>query len=292
MSQHVLAFVKWTYFKETPEQRQRMPWDYWYVSRNPHIRSLLEDGGTLWTVTSRKIGSERIYSLAYKLANCTRYKEENIPRYVKNKFGKYGIIGDAETSVVFGRWYDITDELLRLTFSPEKPISRRQLVGQSLQNARRLAERDVRIMERLADTILYGKNFFVSYSSKDRSYAEILQKVLLSKNYSVFMDVRTIPPGDDWKEAINNGVKTCEALLLLVSNNSAASSWVKQEVENALKLKKKILPIVLSSEAWKKFEEIHHLQRRDYRESSIEGFSEFCFELIEELRSHSRMQNY
>lgn len=108
-----------------------------------------------------------------------------------------------------------------------------------------------------------------------------------AKEHSVFRDVRSIIGGEQWEPAIFKALQIVDTFLLLISENSASSKWVRDEVNAALGILGKpgklriLLPIVLSMDAWDAFPEVHRFQRREWGKPSKQ---QFFAQLADELR--------
>lgn len=285
MTTHALAFVNYRYYRTSPETRRKYARAYWYVSNKPRVVKLVGSGGTLWVVTGRRAPNEqRVYSLAYKLVDCQTFEVwENL----RKEFGEYGVMaGDLARSIHFPS-NNITDVLLNLKFLPEKPIRAQEVIGFSLLNARCLSPADAKMLEDYADKVLHGKNVFISYSTQDVAFADCLQDALEAKEHSVFRDVRSIVGGEEWEPAIFRALQNADAFLLLISQNSAKSDWVRDEVKTALAVHGKpgklkiVLPIVLSMDAWGAFPTIHRFQRHEWKKPSTQ---EFFDQVVNDLR--------
>lgn len=78
--------------------------------------------------------------------------------------------------------------------------------------------------------------FFISYSRKDGTEIAVrLEKAILSINSrnEVFFDKSSIPAGEYWERSIRNSIKECDYFLLIISEASHSSEWVRKEVEIA-----------------------------------------------------------
>ncbi len=84
---------------------------------------------------------------------------------------------------------------------------------------------------------------FISYSSADKDAAEAVRASLLSRNIKLWMAPYDIPAGQRYAAVITNAIKECECLLLLLSNQSQASTWVDKELERALTYRKPVFPM-------------------------------------------------
>jgi hypothetical protein len=94
-----------------------------------------------------------------------------------------------------------------------------------------------------------SKAVFLSYSSKDKAVADRISGILKKLNYEVWIDSDKIRPGEQISTKISEGLKATDYFLLLISENSNQSPWVKQEVATAFRLsnEKKLafVPVVL-----------------------------------------------
>lgn len=89
------------------------------------------------------------------------------------------------------------------------------------------------------------QNVFISYSHTDHNMAVQIASLLAKEGLNIWIDVEDIPPGENWRNAIDDGLKTAEVLLLLVTPESMASAEVQGEWNYFLDEKKPIIPILL-----------------------------------------------
>jgi TIR domain-containing protein len=75
---------------------------------------------------------------------------------------------------------------------------------------------------------------FISYSSKDKDFATRLSQALRSRNIDVWIDHEQIRFGDSVLGKISDGLKRCDAILLVVSTAFVNSSWCRSEYEPLL----------------------------------------------------------
>lgn len=85
-------------------------------------------------------------------------------------------------------------------------------------------------------------DIFISYSTKDREYAEKLCEIIEDSGYSCWMAPRNIVPGDDWATAINNAITGAKAFIVIYSENSSNSSQVPKEIGLASARRISIIP--------------------------------------------------
>jgi hypothetical protein len=77
-------------------------------------------------------------------------------------------------------------------------------------------------------------DLFVSYSSRDRSFALKLANDLKEYGLTVWLDEWQVKPGQRLREGINDAIARCEYLLVLLSPHSIKSQWVKAELDSAM----------------------------------------------------------
>ena len=80
--------------------------------------------------------------------------------------------------------------------------------------------------------------------SPDSEFAERLANDLRSAGVSLWFDQYDILPGDRWDSAVQNALKSSPWLLVVLSPHSVASENVMDEVAEALKLGKKVVPVL------------------------------------------------
>ena len=85
---------------------------------------------------------------------------------------------------------------------------------------------------------------FFSYARPDSEFAEKLANDLRSAGVSLWFDQYDILPGDRWDSAVQNALKSSPWLLVVLSPHSVASENVMDEVAEALKLGKKVVPVL------------------------------------------------
>jgi hypothetical protein len=89
--------------------------------------------------------------------------------------------------------------------------------------------------------------FFLSYSRKDKESVEQLENRLKAAGYETWIDIEGIRGGDLWREAIVKAIDQADALLVLLSPNSAKSDNVCTELVLATENKTRIVPVDIST---------------------------------------------
>lgn len=93
---------------------------------------------------------------------------------------------------------------------------------------------------------------FISYASPDRPFAEQLAQGLAKRGHEPFFDSAVLRPGQAWQDILAKGLRDADAVLLLVSQASSASSWVFMEAGAAFEYWRQrgrplVLPVILDN---------------------------------------------
>jgi hypothetical protein len=115
---------------------------------------------------------------------------------------------------------------------------------------------------------------FISHSSKDKGFVRKLASDLVSSGIKVWIDEQRILVGDSIPEKIAQGLAESDFFLIVVSQNSVESQWVKKELNSALvheieRRKVAVLPIKLDDANMPA--SIHDKLYADFRGSYEEG---------------------
>lgn len=89
------------------------------------------------------------------------------------------------------------------------------------------------------------KEVFISYSSKDKEIAEIVCSYLEQHHISCWVAYRDIVIGEPYAREIIRGIKETSIVVVLFSHNSNASENVLNEVDQAFRLERTIIPFKL-----------------------------------------------
>ena len=84
---------------------------------------------------------------------------------------------------------------------------------------------------------------FISYAEEDRQRAEIFVKLFQGLGWKVFWD-QNIPIGSPWRDTIEEELTNARCVIVLWSENSIKSSWVKGEAEDAMQ-RRILVPILI-----------------------------------------------
>ena len=92
---------------------------------------------------------------------------------------------------------------------------------------------------------MYSQKIFLSYSSKDSSWATDFISILEDEGLDVFSAVRDIKHGDQWQQKIENALRESAVVIFILSENSIDSAWTYFEFGAAIAGDKKIVPIYI-----------------------------------------------
>lgn len=87
---------------------------------------------------------------------------------------------------------------------------------------------------------------FLSYSRKDQVFALKLAEDLKKNHIKIWFDQLDISSGSLWDIEIENALKKCDILIVIISSNSVKSKNVLDEISYALEENKRIIPIKIS----------------------------------------------
>ena len=123
---------------------------------------------------------------------------------------------------------------------------------------------------------------FISYSTRDQEFAERLHADLQAKGVRCWFAPHDIKGGRKIHEQIDEAIRTYDKLLLILSEHSMSSNWVKTEIANAREreereAKQLLFPITLVAveevKQWKLFDADRGVDSaREVREYFIPDF--------------------
>lgn len=87
---------------------------------------------------------------------------------------------------------------------------------------------------------------FISYAREDAVFVQRLREALVSREKRVWVDLEDIPPTADWRAKVYAGIESSKAFVVVLSPASSASKVCGEELEHALELKKRLVPLVFS----------------------------------------------
>lgn len=103
--------------------------------------------------------------------------------------------------------------------------------------------------EYITECIKNGNNLmtqvFLSYADEDRGTMEKIRNSLRRESITVWTNLTDIQTGEEFGEAINQGIEQADNLVYLLSPESVKSTYCQQELELALSLNKRIIPVLV-----------------------------------------------
>ena len=85
-----------------------------------------------------------------------------------------------------------------------------------------------------ANTNVANPKCFISYSSKDQTFAERLRIDLQERGFACWFAPHDLPIGAKIRSGIEDALQTHDKVILVISNHAIDSSWVETEVETTL----------------------------------------------------------
>jgi len=86
---------------------------------------------------------------------------------------------------------------------------------------------------------------FVSYSRRDGEFVRRFAEALTERGKDVWVDVDGIRDAEVFPAALRTAVEQSDGFVFVISPDSVASDYCEQEVEHALELNKRIVPLLL-----------------------------------------------
>lgn len=92
-----------------------------------------------------------------------------------------------------------------------------------------------------------SKHVFISYAREDQELADSLFQELQHRGMSLWMDREEITGGQDWLTRIAVALDASKAIILVLSQSSMNSTWVRRELEFADQRGIPVIPVEFSS---------------------------------------------
>lgn len=120
----------------------------------------------------------------------------------------------------------------------------------------------------------YEKVFF-SYSRTDTAFAVKLALDLKKDGYDVWIDQEDIRAGSEWDKQIEQALTTCDCLVYIQSEKSAASQNVLDEVYYALEENKTVIPVLINeSKAPFRIKRLQHINFINNYETGLQSLKD------------------
>ncbi|MDQ3244627.1 MAG: toll/interleukin-1 receptor domain-containing protein [Gemmatimonadota bacterium] len=132
-------------------------------------------------------------------------------------------------------------------------------------------------------------SIFISYSRSDGAFARDVASRLREAGCTVWQDASGLYGGQAWSRGIDQAIRSCDVLLIVLSPDSYASEWVQKETLLAMKLRKPIVP-VLFREAEIPVQLVD-LQFVDFRGNRAEAIPELLTAISGSTAAHKPFDN-
>jgi hypothetical protein len=86
---------------------------------------------------------------------------------------------------------------------------------------------------------------FLSHAEADRSSLDALYAALVRAGLTLWSNWQDIKTGTDFKESINLGIEGADSVVYLLSEAALRSPWCQYELDYALALNKRIIPVLM-----------------------------------------------
>ena len=137
--------------------------------------------------------------------------------------------------------------------------------------------------------LVLGK-IFVSYSHADGRFVRRLRNRLESHGYRIWLDEKELVAGDPLSHRISEGIDDAKVVLVIVSEASVRSKWLRFEVNHATERmvegKCRIIPIIIDSARLPS--EVSGLLYADFRKSFKDGVHSVVTALSYEAAAHHK----
>ncbi|HVK03184.1 MAG TPA: TIR domain-containing protein, partial [Armatimonadaceae bacterium] len=87
-------------------------------------------------------------------------------------------------------------------------------------------------------------HLFISYSRRDAEFVRRLNDALKARGRDVWVDWESILPAADWSKEIQTAIDVADAVVFVISPDSAASRECGKEIDHAVARHKRLVPIV------------------------------------------------
>lgn len=127
---------------------------------------------------------------------------------------------------------------------------------------------------------------FVSYASKDAIFADLAKMKLKNSAVEVWLDQSALEAGEEWRDAIDEGITVSDVLLVILTPKACQSSYVTYEWAFALGKGIKVIPLLLEDC------EIHPrlavLQYLDFRNHKTAPWDKLAQEILKHSEASSK----
>lgn len=88
-------------------------------------------------------------------------------------------------------------------------------------------------------------SIYISYSRRDKDFAQRLTHDLEALGHQVWIDTK-LESGESWRNASQEAIEQSDIFIVLISPASKESKWIMTEIDYALLLKKRLVPLLIA----------------------------------------------
>ncbi|MEO0984134.1 MAG: TIR domain-containing protein [Cyanobacteria bacterium J06639_14] len=91
---------------------------------------------------------------------------------------------------------------------------------------------------------------FLSYAEENKAFTETIRQILIREGLTVWTNYTDLTTGEAFLDAINRGIEDADTVIYILSPDAIASTYCQQEIDYALSLNKRIIPLLLRPVDW------------------------------------------
>ncbi len=120
-----------------------------------------------------------------------------------------------------------------------------------------------------------GRRIFISYAHEDYQIIQSISSSVKDSNDLIWLDRNFISPGDVWRDKIEKALKSSYCIIFFASALSVKSKEVKLEIDFALSLRKRVIPVLLEKCSLPyEVSNLHYISLTDRTQQEVEVFRE------------------
>lgn len=142
-------------------------------------------------------------------------------------------------------------------------------------------------IKQLTDTEKDKRIVFISYNHKDKELANRISSELEKANFQIWDYEKKVTVGENWEDSIYRALSSADYFLYLISKNNIHSNFVSEELIQALKQHKKILPVLIDDSKPEEF--ISSIKYANIKDDYLEGIEELLKSLKTDIEKETHL---
>jgi WD40 repeat protein len=134
---------------------------------------------------------------------------------------------------------------------------------------------------------------FISYSRQDQAFVRRLHDSLAARGREAWVDWEDIPASARWRDDLRRAIESADAFVFVLSPASASSRVCREELDHAVGLNKRLVPLVLSEPGGEdvppSLAEVNWLFVGDDFEAALDALVSTLDTDLDWVRSHTRL---